>query len=201
VEVIPHGLDVDVFRPEDKVTSRQALGLEPETRTILFVARGNRRWKGQDLLVEALTQVVKSVPDLTLVTIGSHPGDVPTRHHHLGTFSTAESMRLAYSAADLLVVPSREETFGLVAIEAMACGTPVVTFEKTGPQDIVEHRENGYVASFEDAHDLSRGMVWLLEDEPRLERCSRSARLRVENHFSLETSVRQYLSLYRETIG
>ncbi|MEN9236221.1 MAG: glycosyltransferase, partial [Gloeomargarita sp. GMQP_bins_25] len=101
---------------------------------------------------------------------------------------------LAYSAADVLVVPSRQEAFGQVATEAMACGTPVVGFAGTGVQDIVDHRVNGYLAQPFDPRDLAQGMAWVVHQGVALRE---AARQKVERCFSLPVVVQQYVDLYR----
>ena len=71
---------------------------------------------------------------------------------------------MLYSAADVLAAPSVLEAFGLVALEAAACGTPSVIFENNGISEIIEHKKNGYVAKHLDIKDYAKGINWILEE-------------------------------------
>ena len=76
-------------------------------------------------------------------------------HHNL-------SLRALYSAADAIVVPSRQEAFGQTASEAHACATPVIAFHTGGLPDIVDHQHTGYLAKAFDTEDLAEGIDWVL---------------------------------------
>jgi glycosyltransferase involved in cell wall biosynthesis len=104
---------------------------------------------------------------------------------------------LAYSAADVMVVPSRQEAFGQVASEAMACGTPVVAFTGTGVQDLVDHRVNGYLAQPFDPQDLAAGIGWVLRQGSEL---GHQARQKVERCFSLPVVVQRHVELYQSLL-
>ena len=118
----------------------------------------------------------------------------------LGRLNDDVTLALAYSAADVMVVPSTQEAFGKTAIEAMACGTPVVSFDTTGLQDIVEHRINGYRAECFSAKDLAHGILWTIEDESRQDQLSHQSRHRIKTHFSFEVQAKQYINLYQKLI-
>ncbi len=120
----------------------------------------------------------------------------------LGFLSDAISLRLAYSAADVFVAPSRADAFGKTLVEAMSCGTPVVCFNATGPKDIVEHRISGYLAEPFSSADLAQGIQWVLDQptEAYAELC-RSARVRAQDCFDSRVIARAYLDLYREVLG
>ena len=77
------------------------------------------------------------------------------------------SLRAYYSAADLMVVPSRQDNLPNTAVEAHACGTPVVAFHTGGLPDIVEHKRTGYLAQPFHTQDLAAGISWVLEDTQR----------------------------------
>lgn len=99
-----------------------------------------------------------------------------------------------------MVVPSIQETFGQTASEALACGTPVVTFAGTGVSDIVDHRLNGYLASPESSEDLSKGIFWILsnlENAVHLKKCAREKAVR---EFSLEVQAQRYKLLFEEVL-
>ena len=73
------------------------------------------------------------------------------------------SLKILYSAADLLLVPSLMEAFGQVAIEAAACGTPSIAFKNTGVIDAIDHKNTGYLANYMDQKDFEEGIEWILK--------------------------------------
>ena len=105
-----------------------------------------------------------------------------------------------YSAADVYAGPSLAETFGLVYIEAMACGTPVVAFDCTAVPEVVRHLEAGYLARNRDVDDLTHGIRLLLQDAALRERLGRQGRERVEREYTLELQARRYVDLYQRAI-
>jgi glycosyltransferase involved in cell wall biosynthesis len=119
----------------------------------------------------------------------------------LGRLKEDASLVAAYSAADVLVVPSLQEAFCQTATEAMACGTPVVAFGATGLLDVVDHQQNGYLAQPYDVEDLARGIAWVIGDPARQARLSSKARSKVEAEFSMEKVARRYITLYRELLA
>jgi glycosyltransferase involved in cell wall biosynthesis len=78
-------------------------------------------------------------------------------------------LALIYNAADTFVSPSLEEAFGQTFNESIFCGTPAVSFEKTGTEDIIEHKINGYLAEYKNIEDLARGIEWCLYNLDRVE--------------------------------
>ncbi len=206
VRVIPNGLDLSLHRPLDKGFARRALNLPPEKKIVLFGAVNGRHDpnKGYDWLIQALAQVAQqsSVP-FSCVAFGSEAG--VERHGDLvvesvGVLRDQQSLNLLYNAADLLVVPSYQESFGQTAIEAMAAGTPVVAFQTTGLLDIVDSGINGYLAQKFDVNDLANGIQIVLE-HPEPSALSGQARSKVEREFDIKQVVGRYLDLYQEVIS
>ncbi len=211
VRVIPLGLDTDVFRPFPKRLARDRLGLAPDARVILFGAinaAGDPR-KGYAELAAALEEMAGNGQNsgCTLVVFGASeppPGpkpSFPTRF--LGHLYDDLTLAPVYSAADVMVVPSRTEAFGQTATEAMACGTPVVAFGSSGLLDIVEHRRTGYLAKPYDASDLASGIGFVLDarsSERKGDRLSVAARERAVRLFGLEKVAGQVKALYEDLL-
>ncbi|GAB4527452.1 MAG: hypothetical protein Kow0063_02730 [Anaerolineae bacterium] len=126
--------------------------------------------------------------------------DLGLKAHYLGYLHDDISLALIYSAADVAVVPSIQEAFGKTALEAMACGTPVVAFGATGLLDIVEHQQTGYLAQPYEPADLAKGIAWVLEDVERLRDLRHQARARVEREFDIQHVAKRYLALYEELL-
>lgn len=173
VSVIPNCLDTERWKPMEQALARELLGLPADLPLILFGAMGGGRdlRKGFDLLTGALEHLRGEIPGLELVIFGQlasrNPPDLSFRTHYLGHLHDDLSLRALYSAADALVVPSRQEAFGQTASEAQACGTPVVAFNIGGLPDIVDHQRTGYLGKPFDTEDLARGIKWILEEGSR----------------------------------
>ena len=206
IEVIPNGLDTTVFRPMKRRAARERLGLPPDRPLILYGAVNpltdpNKGWQ---LLQPALQAVSNSWPDAMLAVFGADaPVSAPATGMpvtFLGRIRDEASLAMAYAAADLFVAPSLQESFCQTLIEAMACGTPAVAFRATGPLDIVDHLENGYLAEPCDPVDLARGIDWILASRARQEQLADRARRKVARDFAIETVAGRYLGLYEELL-
>ena len=207
IEVIPNGLDTDTFKPFPREVGRNVFNLPSDALLVLFGAvspLSNPR-KGHDLVSEALSQLEVDVEsDIELVVFGaSEPADPPDfgfPTHYAGYLEDEESLSLLYSAADVMVVPSRFEGFGQTVTEAMASGTPVVAFDTTGPSDIIDHKETGYLASKFDPAELAEGIGWVLRDQPRRSNIGEKARSVAIKEYDYEQVANQYLDLYESCL-
>ena len=206
VEVIPNGIDTDIYKPMEKSSCRRMLGL-PENRALVLFgavnATGDPR-KGFNLLQEALSHLPQDT-NIELVVFGADASakrpalNLPV--HCLGKINDDAALAGLYSAADVVVVPSREDNLPNVAMEALACGTPCVAFAVGGIPDMVDHQTNGYLAGADDPMDLTHGIQWVLQRSDRYDFLSKNARLKVESLFSLNKVASRYLGLYRDVLS
>jgi D-inositol-3-phosphate glycosyltransferase len=156
ISVIPCGVNLHLFRSMDRKAARQRLGLNGG-RIVLFVGRVEPL-KGIDRLLQAISGL-SAGPGLTLLVVGGDEEGQPEMER-LRDLSRSleiedavnfvgavpqEDLPLYYSAADVCVVPSHYESFGLVALESMACGTPVVATRVGSMESVVSHGRNGYL--------------------------------------------------------
>jgi glycosyltransferase involved in cell wall biosynthesis len=203
VSVIPNAIDTEAWRPVDKALARKILGLPIESPLLLFGAIGGTRdpRKGFDLLRSALDHLRGEIKGLELVVLGQpppkQPMDLGFPIHFAGHLHDDISMTLFYSAADALILPSRQDNLPNVGIEALACGTPVVAFNACGLPDIVGHKETGYLANAFDTRDLAEGVRWVVADTDRRARLSSRSRTAAVARFSYPVVAEQYLKLYQ----
>ncbi|MFH1360095.1 MAG: glycosyltransferase family 4 protein [Candidatus Omnitrophota bacterium] len=205
--VIPNGIDTEKFRPVDKKAARKHLGLPHDKKLILFgafKATSDQR-KGYKKLAETLN-LLKEERKLNMKSVvfgGSKNGKFSNPNSdpiHIGHVEDDARLSLLYSSADVLIAPSIQENLSNVVLESLSCGTPVVAFEVGGMPDMIDHKENGYLAKPFDVHDLAEGIRWVLADEPRHQLLRTHARNKIESEFTIELSAKKYIDLYRETL-
>jgi glycosyltransferase involved in cell wall biosynthesis len=208
VEVIPFCLDISKYKPINQAVTRTLLNLPQDKQLVLFgalAATADRR-KGFHLLVPALQRLSQWAwtERIELVVFGANQPeeaiDLGFKVHYLGSFADDIALALVYAAADVMIVPSLQESFGQTASEALACGTPVVAFDATGLKDIIDHQRNGYLAKPYETEDLAQGIAWVLEDEERYQQLRIFARQKAEQRFALELQARLYRSLFTDLL-
>jgi glycosyltransferase involved in cell wall biosynthesis len=205
VSVIPNPIDTDQWTPMDKKKARQLLNLSQDANLILFGAAGGEKnlHKGYDLLLSALEYVKadKKIKKIELVVFGqSKPKSQPDLGfpiHYFGHLNNDLILRTLYSAADVMVVPSRQDNLPNTAVEAQACGTPVVSFNIGGLPDIIDHQKTGYVARAFDIRDLANGIIWVLE-QGFSSKLSNNARKRAVEKFSEKKIAEHYVNIYKK---
>ena len=110
------------------------------------------------------------------------------------------SLRLIYSASDLLLMPSRLESFGQMALEAGACGTPTVAFENTGIADIIKHKHSGYLAKNFDIDDFAQGADWCLNGKSQ-EELNKNAEEFTRKNFDAKQIAKKYINFYEKILN
>ncbi|MBC1262425.1 glycosyltransferase [Synechococcus sp. BSF8S] len=211
VSVIPYPIDLATWAPLDQRQARGLLQLPPDQPLVLFGAMGGTAdpRKGADLLLEALQILQSQVADtplakLELVVFGqsrpAQPPDLGFPIHYAGRLHDDISLRLLYAAADVMVVPSRQEAFGQTASEAHACGTPVVAFRTGGLVDIVDDRITGALAEPFDPASLAASIRWVLEDSQRRRQLGFAARERAERLWNPQRIAGQYAEVYQQAL-
>ncbi len=206
VVVIPNAIDVSVFFKKEKIEMRKKFSFPLDKKIVLMgAARLDDPIKGFEFLKDALNILSCARNDILLVLFGAIKNDKPFFDHltipylSLGLLSDNNRIAELYSAADVTVVPSFYETFGQTIIEAMACGCPAVSFNNSGQTDIIDHKKNGYLASYKDASDLANGIQWVLEHEDRLA-LSDACVKKVQENYTEEVVAKQYMALYKHLL-
>jgi D-inositol-3-phosphate glycosyltransferase len=208
---IPPGVDLSLFRPHDYHESRRRLGWSIKERIVLYVGRIDPI-KGIDTLVDTMPLVQE--PELHYVLIG---GDLDEDGNPIGPLAAVQDrvaamgmsrrcrflgaqpqglLPLYYSASDVVAVPSRYESFGLVAVEAMATGTPVIASSVGGLMFTVEDGRNGLLVPLGNTQALARAIDRLLEDDDFREAMSVNA-VQDAQRFSWDAVAQQVLYVYQ----
>ncbi len=206
VSVIPNPIDTKQWLLLDKIAERKKAGIPEDEKLVLFSTSEDlfTYHKGFDLLLEALTIVAKEVPFKILV-IGSLapivPVVSPVEIIFKGFVKDIAEMNHFFSLADLVVVPSRQESLSLVAMEAITCGRPVVAFDNSGITDVVKHMHNGYMAKAFEINDMANGISMILKDEQLAENMGANGRKYSELNFDTNVIAKKYIDLYSQVIA
>jgi glycosyltransferase involved in cell wall biosynthesis len=203
--VIPNCLDIKVWQPLDKQLARKLLHLPQNIPLILFGTSGanTAHHKGFNLLQAALVHLQGNIKKLELVVFGQlsprNPLDLGFPIHYTGHLHDDLSLRVLYSAADVMVVPSRQDNLPNTAVEAQVCGTPVVAFNIGGLPDIVEHLQTGYLAQPFDTQDLAKGISWALNQGKAV--LGEQTQTRAAALFNNATVAEAYCEVYKQAIA
>jgi D-inositol-3-phosphate glycosyltransferase len=206
--VSPPGVDHQRFHPGSKVEARVSLGLSPDTPLVLFVGR-IQPLKGLDVAIEAFRML--DVPDARMLVVGGPSGprgadEIERLRDAVASAGLTERVEfrppvphedtpMLYRAADLLIVPSRSESFGLVAAEAQACGVPVVASRVGGLAYAVADGESGFLVTGWDAEGFADAMRRVLTD-PELATRLGSGAVEFAERFSWPATADRLLELY-----
>jgi len=177
IGVVPCGVNLDLFYPQPKAAARSKLGLDAEDIIVLYVGRFESI-KGLNTLLEAMTYL-RDNRRLRLVIVGGDDDETPefrtlaqtTRElgieekvNFIGRIDQ-RNLPTYYGAADVLVMPSYSESFGMVGLEALACGRPVVTTPVGAVDSLVRHAQAGYVVPDHSPRSLAQGIRSLIADQ------------------------------------
>lgn len=172
VSRIPHVINTDAFVPRDMTQSRERVGIEHRGPLVAFLSTGGTAdsRKGWDLLEEAMGKVTDALPDARCLVVGptapeSQAKGWPGWALPMNSVSSQDALVDIYNSANIVAVPSRQDNMPLTAMEAQACGTPVVAFATGGLHDIIEHATTGYLAQPFSTDDLAYGIITALKDQ------------------------------------
>jgi len=215
ISVIPLGVNLDLFRQGDRSQARRRLGLGPEP-TLLFVGR-IQRLKGIDILIRAAAELRRDIPNLRVLIAGGSADDSEQRpaeeirerdrlRHEVEALGMGGMVRFVgavqqtelgeyYRAADVTVMPSTYESFGLVAVESMACGTPVVASRVGGLATIIRDGENGALVPWRDPRLFADRIRPILTD-PDYAASLRRGALATAATFGWDTVAERTISVY-----
>ncbi|BCX03624.1 MAG: hypothetical protein KatS3mg053_1562 [Candidatus Roseilinea sp.] len=223
IRIVPPGVDLSRFHPIEQSYAKSVIGIPPQHRMILFAGR-IERLKGIDTLFRAMALLKAKRADwdwanLCVAIIGGDPSEAGQRENEemgrlhelrdelglneLITFLGARDqdvLQYYYAAAEMLVMPSHYESFGMVALEAMACGTPVIASDVGGLSVLVQHNKTGLRVKVNDPAELARAIEKLMDDDARRRRMGHAAACYAED-FAWQKVVDKLLAVYGELVG
>lgn len=200
IRVVYNGIDTDVFRSLD--------GLPKKSNSLIFVGNTEDRKKGIIYLLQAIKKLENDCPvKLTIIDGGAPEAQyVPALMQRINldgrvTFArrlSGDDLVKWYAAADIAIVPSMFEGFGLPAAEAMACEVPVIAFDAGALPELVADGETGILVPPADVPALAAAIKRLVEDKELRLRMAKAARKRVLRKFNWEQAAKRVLEVYRE---
>ncbi len=221
IAIVPPGVDLDRFKPLDQRRARQHLDVSPDHQMILFVGR-IQPLKGIDTLIKALAILKMREPaiaqNVCVAIIGGDPN--PDSELERTEFERLNSLRAElglddlvtflgakdqdtlvyyYSAAEIVVMPSHYESFGMVALEAMACGVPVIASDVGGLSFSIEDGFNGYLVPGRNPQALAEKIILILKHRVLRDQLSEQAHSWVK-HYSWVNIAGEILEVFEDTV-
>ena len=207
ITCIPNPINTTVFKQLQSNT-RQEFNL-PENKYLLLFGALNvtDKQKGIDYLIESLKYLQDKHSDIykntELVVFGQVKTEIQSLFnvpiHAMGYLNDMEQIVKLYNAVDLFVTSSLEENLPNTIMESMACGTPCIGFNVGGIPEMIDHKQNGYIANYKDAQDLAKGIEWMLcySDKKAM---SKNCVEKVRNCYSEKVIAQKYADLYTELL-
>jgi len=210
VRVVPWALDPQFEVLATNAAKSTVPARFPQGQVVLTVGRwlANERYKGMDTLITALPRLLPRWPELQLVAAGDGNDRAwledlaeetgVDRHVHFLSGLSYEELAACYSHCHIFALPSRGEGFGLVYLEAMACGKAVIGGAHGGAPEVIEDGKTGYLVPHGDAAQLATAMETLLDDAALRAEMGRRGKQRVENEFRFSVFAKSFRKILRE---
>lgn len=206
IEVIHNFIDNEEFKPKQDCQYRKRFA--PNGEKVLIHTSNFRPVKRVPDTIKILEIVKKQIP-AKLILVGDGPDRSETErlarelglHEDVYFLGKQDSISEILNAADIFLMPSQSESFGLSALEAMACGLPVVSSSIGGLPELILHNETGYIAEFADAERMAKYTIDLLKNEKKYNIFSKNSRDRAVNVFDKSLIVPQYEAYYEKILN
>lgn len=209
IQTVRNGVNTQRFAPGSRTEARNLWGIPEESLVVGMVGRFGP-FKGHDVLLDAFDLLVDRFPSLHLLIAGGGGSEEQRIRERIQTTRQQPRIHLTgfqtepqdcYRAFDLLVVPSINEGMSNAALEAMACGIPVLGNPGCGHEEILTQGEDGWIANLRTPEKLASELATRLAQPESLLQCGRRARQKAETHFSLHSMADAYEHLYRTTLS
>lgn len=202
--LIPFGVDILKFHPGNKFKARELLGIPSGNKIIAFRDPGYKvdKFKGMKWLLEALQIFHPETPTTLLIFQDGNAFDILSDKYHIikTGWIKGDEMAVALSSADIFLMPSLQESFGLMAVEAMACGLPVVVFEGSALPSIIKVPIGGIAVPAKKSDKLADAIKLLLSDEELRLKIGDQARKLVESDYTDSLYIKKHIEVYENVI-
>lgn len=206
IRAVYNFIDERIYKKTDSAYLKEEYGIKPDEKVIIHVSnfRGVKRVPD---VVKAFAKITEEVPS-KLLLVGDGPemtvicrlvNDLQLKEKVL-FLGKQDNLEELYSISDLMLLLSEKESFGLVALEAMACGVPCIGTNTGGIPEVISDGETGYICTLGDITDISKKAIKLLNDEPLLERFASQSVSLAKGRFSASQIVIQYEEFYYELL-
>lgn len=211
VEIIPNGIDISKYEVNvDRENIKRRFGIDPGEKIILFIGRLVPQ-KGVEYLIMAAPKIFEHHPEARIVIVGegwfrdhlwnlAHTMGYSHKITFFGFLNDEDLIELMRSS-DVLVIPSIYEPFGIVALEGMAAGVPVVASNVGGLAEIIEHDRTGFLAHKEDPDSIAWGVNKILSDPGYAHWLVQNAKKKVYEVYSWEAVARRTIMVYEKVLG
>jgi glycosyltransferase involved in cell wall biosynthesis len=201
---IPFGIDLNIFKPRSKIETRNKLGIDLGHKVIAFRDVGllTDKFKGMRSLMKALMIYKPKVPTSLLILQDGKGFNSLAYKYNIVTpgWIDGEDLADALSAADVFLMPSLQEAFGLMAVEAMACGIPVIVFDGTALPDVIQAPTGGLAVPANDILALAEVIKVLIEDDDQRIKLGKQARQLALKEYSFTRYTEQHIDLYDQVL-
>ena len=204
VHLVPFGLDLTKIKPGDASAAKAKLNI-PVDNVVLAMRTTESPFKGTQFVVEALKQLetTKNITILTFNTKGLLK-DLSSKYHilELGWIHDEDEMIQAYNAADIFLMPSTAEAFGMMAMESMACGKPSIVMSGTSLEEVIKPSEGGGITVPQgDIAQFTHAIKELSENQAMREQIGITARKLAEKHYNIDRYLADILAVYDTAIS
>ena len=206
IEVIPNFVDTEVLKPKENGCFRKNLASKGEK--IIVHTSNFRQVKRVSDTIKILGKVIKEVP-AKLVLVGDGPDRSECErlarelklYEHIKFLGKQDGLSEILNSADLFIIPSQSESFGLAALEAMACGVPVVSSSVGGLPELIRHNETGFIAEIGDIDRMAKYSIDLLTNSKKHKIFSENSRKRAVEKFDKSVILPQYINHYKKVLN
>lgn len=209
ISIIPNSLNVEKFRLASKGVNQERLRIEKEDGIVLFVGTLNPV-KGVKYLIEAFKEINLNVPKTRLLLVGDGPerrnledivndNGLQEKINFIGRVGNDDVPKYM-SIADVFVLPSLSESFGMVNLEAMACGLPIVATRVDGVPEVVKDGENGFLVEPGNPGQIAAKVIFLLKNDEAREKMGRVNKEKAKE-YSLEKIIEKIEKIYSEVLS
>ncbi len=207
ISIIPPALDEKEWVPVDKIQARKILKLPLEKKILLFMSTNGSKdeRKGFIFIEKLFDEIFNNNKNIILLNVGNEKNEkFGDKIININKSFNGDplTLKLIYSAADLLLAPSLLEAFGQVAIESASCGTPAIAFKNTGLEDTIIHKKTGYLANYMDQKDFNNGVNWILNElENNRSNFFNSSINFTKDNFSTKIIAKKYYEIYNSILN